>query len=208
MINLFIVDDHPYLIDGIVAVFEKQDYKINVVGSATSGIDAHEQLKTLVVDVVLLDIIMPEMDGIVCCRQIKELYPEIKVIAFTGELNPNVLLDIWRQKVDSILIKTCGINELVTTIKSVMRGHKIIGENVSDFFEYCEPETESRPRLTKTEAEVLKLLGSGLTRQEAADKTNRSLYAIEFHCKNLFKKFNTNRIHTIIAEARKTRIIK
>ncbi len=208
MTNLFIVDDHPYLINGIVAVFEKQDYKINVVGAATSGIDALEQLKTLVVDVVLLDIIMPEMDGIACCQQIKELYPEIKVIAFTGELNPKVLLDIWLQKVDGMLLKTCGIDELVSAIKSVMRGNKIIGENVPGFFEYCEPETESRPRLTKTEVEVLKLLGSGLTRQEAADKTNRSLYAIEFHCKNLFKKFNTNRIHEVIAEARIARIIQ
>ena len=123
MTNLFIVDDHPYLINGIVAVFEKQDYKINVVGLATSGIDALEQLKTLVTDLVLLDIIMPEMDGIVCCRQIKELYPEIKVIAFTGELNPNVLLNIWLQEVDGILLKTCGI-ESATEILSIVERSK------------------------------------------------------------------------------------
>lgn len=208
MINLYLVDDHSFLNQGITTAFEQQKSEINVVGSATSGMEAIEQLKTLDVDVVLLDIVMPEMDGIECCRQIKKLYPDIKVIAFTGELDPNKLLKIWLEKVDGILLKTCGMDELVRTIKNVMKNQKIIGDNVPSFFENCETETDSPPKLTKTEIEILKLLGSGLTRQEVADKMNRSMYSVEFHCKNLLSKFNGNRIHSILTEARKARIIK
>lgn len=208
MINLFIVDDHFYLIQGLTAVLEHKEYEINIVGSATSGNEALTKLKLLEVDIVLLDIIMPEMDGIECCKQIKEKFPDIKVIALTGELNPDVLVNIWLEKVDGILTKTGGVDELISTIKSVMKGQRVIGEDVPYFFEYCVPKTEPVPKLTKTEREVLNLLGSGLTRQEAADKINRTKYSIEFHCKNLFRKFNTNRIHSIISEARKARLIK
>lgn len=208
MINLFIIDDHKYLSKGIAAAFENQDYNIQVVGSATDCMSAIEQISTLEIDIILLDIIMPEMDGITCCKHLKELFPEIHVVAFTGELNPKVLIKVWLQKVDGIMLKTCGMDELASTIVSVMKGVKVIGDNVPGFFANCEPELSSGPKLTKTELDVLKLLGAGLSRKEAADEMNRSMYAIDFHCKNLFKKFNTNRIHAIIAEARKSRIIK
>jgi len=209
MINLFLVDDHDFLNQGIKAVLIKHCNAIKVIGSATSGIDALKQLETLKVDIVLLDIVMPEMDGITCCSRIKNVFPEIKIIAFTGELNPEILIQIWLQKADGILLKTCGINELISTIKDVMSGQKIIGKHVPSFFELCEiSETKSTPKLTRTELEVLKLLATGLTRQQVADKMYRSKYTVEFHCKNLLKKFKTNRINSIIAEARKERIIK
>jgi len=208
MINLFLVDDHEYLIQGLIAALEHHEFEANIVGSATSGKEAINLLSSLYVDVVLLDIIMPEMDGIECCRQIKKDFPHIKVIALTGELNPDILLNIWLEKADGILTKTGGVDELVGTIKSVMKGQKVIGNDVPGFFEYSESPTNHVPKLTITEREVLKLLGSGLTRQEAADKMNKTKYSVEFHCKNLFRKFNTNRIHSIIAEARKARLIK
>jgi len=207
MINLFLIDDQSLFNEGIKAILREQNC-LNVLGSATCGEQALEQLKTLDVDVVLLDIIMPEMDGIVVCQLIKEKFPKIKVIAFTAELDPNTLLKIWLKDVDGILIKVCGMDELLATIKTVNKGFKIIGKGVPSFLENCESDVGNIPRLTSTEIKVLKLLGSGLTRKEAAEQMNRSMYAIEFHCKNLFKKFNTNRIHTILAEARKARIIK
>jgi DNA-binding NarL/FixJ family response regulator len=208
MINLFIVDDHEYLSHGIIAVFETKDYNIKVVGFANSGIIALEKLKSLDVDVLLLDLIMPEMDGVELCRIVKVTFPEIKIIAFTGELDPTLLLKVWLEKANGILLKSCGIEELVTTIKNVMGGQRIIGKKVPSFLENCGIGTNSIPKLTKTEIEVLKLLGSGLTRQEVADHLHRTKYSVEFHCKNLLRKFNDNRIHSVLAEARKARIIQ
>ncbi len=208
MINLLLVDDRSNLNQRITTAFKHKDYNVNIVGSVTSGRDAIEQLSLFNVDVVLLDIIVPEMDGISCCQEIKELYPATKVITFIGELNPDLLLKIWAQKVDGILLKTCGTDELATTLTSIMKGNKIIDKNIPDFFDRSNTPKKLIPRLTKTEIEVLKLLGSGLLRKEVADRMNKSTYTVDFHCKNLLKKFNTNKMPVLLVEARKRRIIQ
>lgn len=206
MIRILIVDDHPYLVDKLASLFdENQD--IDVVGTSTSGIEAMNLLRKLTVDVVVLDILMPDMNGIECCKIIKKDFPDVKVIALTGEMNTKILYNMWDQKADGILIKACGLEELTSSIISVAKGQKVIGQNVPHFFDERDKNQPSIPKLTETEIEVLKLLAEGMTRQEAADKMNRSMYAIEFHCKNIFKKFNSNRIHSIVAEARRARII-
>ena len=89
-----------------------------------------------------------------------------------------------------------------------MKGQTIFGNDVPNFFAHVDGPKEKIPKFTKTELEVLKLLGSGMSRKEAAEASHRSMYAIQFHCKNLYKKFGTNRIHTVIAEAKRKRIIK
>ncbi len=150
---------------------------------------------------------MPEMDGIECCKEIKKLYPDVKVIAFTGETNTQVYYDIWLQKVDGILLKTCECDELISTIKGVMLDQKIIGINVPSFFEKASPK-KSKPVLTKKEKELLKLLGTGLSRKEAADSLFISIDTVNVHCKNIFKKFNNNKLNSIIAEAKKAKMLK
>lgn len=206
MIKTFIIDDQSYLIEGLTTILDENP-DINIVGSSTSGKQALTRLETTDVDVVILDILMPEMDGVECCRLIKEKFPDLKIIALTGEMSTGLLLKMWKQKPDGVLIKACGLDELVSSIISVYNGRKVIGQNVPPFFDVENDAHNEIPKLTKTEIEVLKLLSEGITRQEAADKMNRSMYAVEFHCKNIIRKFNNNKIHSIIAKARKARLI-
>lgn len=207
MIHIFLVDDHSYINTGIQAALTQTDHQVEVVGAATSCREALEQLKQLDVDIVLLDIIMPDMDGIRCCQEIRRLFPELKIVAFTGELDPFVLLKMWLEKVDGLLMKTCGVDELVEALKSVMKNQKVIGSDVPGFFEHVDDDSRNIPNLTKSELEVLKLLGAGNTRKETSLILNRSMYSIDYHCKNIFRKFNNNRIHDILSEARKMRMI-
>jgi DNA-binding NarL/FixJ family response regulator len=212
MINLFVIDDHLYTSLGLTIALDNYSDNIKVVGSSTSGKEGLELLKTMDVDIVLLDIIMPEMDGITVCKQIKDLFPKMKIIAITGELDPKILLKMWLQKPDGLLLKTCGVDELTEVIKSVLKGRRMIGDEVPSFLEYVDYEdandTDDIPKLTKTEFKVLKLLAEGHTRQETADLLFRTLQSIDFHCRNMFIKFKTNRIKTVISEAKKARIIK
>ncbi len=207
MINVFLVDDHSFFIKGVIDSLKRYDETIRISGSSTTCREALQQLEMLDVDVVLLDILMPEMNGIECCRHIKEQFPDMKVIALTGEIDPKILLEMWLQKANAILLKTCGLDELVSTIEGVMRNRMIIGNGVPDFLIHSDLPEGKVPQLTRTELEVLKLLGTGLLRKEVADKMNSSMYSVEFHCKNIFRKFNSNKINTIIAEARRRRII-
>jgi len=206
MITLFIVDDHSIINQGIKAVLSQYNDKVKVVGTANSGKEALEQLKTLSVDIVFLDIIMPEMDGITCCRHIKKQFPDIKVIGITGELKPEILLKMWREKVNGLLPKTCGGEELLNAITKVLSGRRIIGDGFPPFFDAIE-EGDDKPILTRSELEVLKLLGEGHTRPEVADTLFRSVQSIDFHCRNIFSKFKSKQISTVLTEARRARII-
>jgi len=208
MINVFIVDDHPLFIDGVSSAFIKDIDNIEVVGSANSGNEAIEKLKDSNADVVLLDLVMPEMGGAECSELLKKLYPSLKIVILTGETDTSLLYKVWMNGVDAIELKYCGKQALVSTIKEVMLGKRIIGQKVPYFFDNIETSSgRSSPSLTKREEEVLKLLATGYTRKEVADKLFLSIDAVHFHCKNLFKKFNKNRIHLLLAEARKLKII-
>ncbi len=207
MIYIFLIDDHPLFINGVKSVLST-DIDLAVVGSANSCRDAVSEIKPDLVNVILLDLIMPEMTGVECAKVLKERYPNIKIIALTGELDEGLLHDAWMSGMDAILLKYCGRDELIETIKTVNKGNKIIGKNVPYFFSAEREETEDIPHLTHREEDVLKLLALGLSRREVAEKIDITVDAVNFHCKNLFRKFNINKVQALIVEARKLRIIR
>ncbi len=210
MISLFLVDDHQYLLKGVKDAIEAFDSNMVVVDTAISGEEAIEKMLMLKyeIDVVLLDIVMPEMDGTECCKQIKKLFQQTKVIAFTGELNPEILLPIWLEKASAILYKSCPTEEIIRTIKFAMKGQRVLGSSIPEILNICEADLKHKPKLTKRELDVLKELAKGITRQAAADNLFMTKYAINFHCHNMFRKFKTNRIHEIIKEAKVMHYIK
>jgi len=208
MIYVYSIDDHPLFIDGVKSAFDQEVDKVEFVGSANSGYKALEELKDSATDVVLLDIVMPEINGIETCKRVKKQYPELKIVILTGETESSLLFDVWMAGADAILLKYCGKQELHQTMIRVLRGERIIGQNVPFFFDQLGgTKDKNTPDLTQREEEVLKLLATGLTRSEVADQLHLSSAAVNFHCKNLFKKFNKNRIHSLLAEARKLKII-
>ncbi|OFY49340.1 MAG: hypothetical protein A2W85_15800 [Bacteroidetes bacterium GWF2_41_31] len=207
MINIFIVDDHDFFIQGLSMAFVQANTSIRVVGTANSCSDALRLLQNLEVDVLLLDILMPEMNGIECCRRVKMDFPGIKVIGLTGEVDPVLMMELWRQSADAILLKSDGLDEVISAIESVMKNKKVFSKNVPNFMVYIDQQPDGVPRLTPRELEVLQLLGTGLARKEVAQELNLSMYSVGFHCKNLIRKFNGDKIHVVIAEAKKNRII-
>ncbi len=210
MISLFLTDDNQYLFKGVKDAIEEFDSNMIIIGTATSGEETLEKLGKLehYVDIVLLDIVMPDMGGTECCKQIRNLYPQTKVIAFTGELNPKILLPIWLEKASAILYKSCPTEEIVRTIKAVLKGQRLLGSSIPEITSICEADIDHKPKLTRRETEVLILLAEGKSRQEAADILCISKYAIDFHCTNIFKKFKTDRIHEVIKEAKMNHYIK
>lgn len=207
MISLFLIDDELHNIKNLL-VSNNSESDIAVLGSTGSGTETTEQLKLLIADIVLLNIIAPEIAGVEYCKQLKEELPKIKVIVITDETDSEILLKIWLQRVDAILPKNIGHTELVKVIRLVMKGHRIINENIPCFFENDQPKTDRIPHLTTSEIEILRLFGSGLIRKEVAHKLNRSLYTIQFHCENIFEKFNDHKMKSILEKVRKAKIIK
>lgn len=206
-IHIYIIDDHPIINQGLTEVLNSGNYGVKVIGSCINCEDAIDEIVDKIPDVVILDLVMPNMNGITCCRLLKQKLPTTKVIGYTGELDTSLLLEVWLEKVDAILLKSCGIQELISTIKSVMKNNRIIGKEVPEFFGSISSKDNSKINLTRTETRILKHLGEGKTRKEVSEIMNRSIDTINFHCRNIFNKFGDNRIHVVLKEAKKSRYI-
>ncbi len=207
MIYLFLIDDHPLFINGVKAVLET-DENLAVVGSSNSCREAITMIDPENIDVILLDLVMPETNGVICARSLKKAYPNIKIIALTGELDEALLHEAWLSGMDGMLLKYCGRVELIETIKSVYKGNKIIGKNVPYFFNLEKVTASEVPRLTRREEDVLKLLALNLSRKEVSERLMITIDAVSFHCKNLFRKFKKNKIQSLLEEARRLEIIE
>lgn len=207
MINVFVIDDHPVFIDGIRSIFNSREDRIKISGWAYSAKEALPKLKRSKAHVVLLDLVMPEFSGVEFCLLIKKQFPEKKVIALTGELNTNLLYTTWLNMADAILMKYCGKEELVETIYAVLAGRRVLGKDVPEFYEQLRASEQHKPYLTRTELQILSLLAKGHKRQEVSDLLGSNLNAVNFHCKNLFKKFNKPNLLGVVEAARKANLI-
>ncbi|PLX05830.1 MAG: hypothetical protein C0598_13720 [Marinilabiliales bacterium] len=149
---------------------------------------------------------MPEMDGVECLKILKNTYPDIKVVAFTGNSLPHVFKQITDLGIDGIIEKTTDIKVLLSKLKRIYKYNiKIISTDLPRFYDY-DPDMEA-PRLTRMETKVLSLLGQGYLRKEVADKLNKSKDAIDAHVKNMHKKYKSGQLHKIIENAKKARYI-
>lgn len=207
MINIFVIDDHPMFIDGLKTAFLNDENKIKICGSANSAEEALPLLKRVRVKVVLLDLKMPGISGEDFCLVIKNTFPNTKVIVLTGETDTTLLYNTWNNNADAILIKHCGKQELTTAIFRVLEGKRFLGTNIPEFINQREYNNSKRPRLTSSELKVLSLLAKGRTRTEASIILGNSQNAISFHVKNIYKKFNNNKLVSVVDEAKRLKLI-
>ncbi len=207
MINVFIIDDHPMFIDGVKVALRSEKKHVKILGSATSVKEGMSELEKESIDVVLLDLVMPEINGIECSLMMKKKFPQIKIIILTGEMDSILLYNAWTTGVGAILTKYCGKKELFDTIRDVVDGKRIIGQKVPEFFSHIGGDGQESISLTRREQQILNLLAQGHGRNEVADILFLSKAAIDFHCKNLFKKFDKSKIQSVISEARKAKLI-
>jgi len=208
MVNVFIVDDHPMLIDGVKSVFAKNKDEIKIVGTATSAVNAMKKLKQSNANVVLLDLVMPGMSGVELCAWISNNLVELKIIAFTAETNKALLLNALKNGANAILLKHCGKQEIVDTIYSVLKGNKIFGTGVPDLrADSGLISSGKKVSLTPREHQVLSKMAVLGSRSQVAEALCMKKNSLDFHCKNILKKFNEHNMITVVKEAREANLI-
>ena len=121
-INLLIADDHTMFLQGIVSLLE-QESEINIVGKAVNGIEALEIIKTKKPDLVILDISMPEMDGIELSKILKKDFPEVKILVVSTHSNIKIISRLIRIGVNGYLLKNAEKSELLTAIRTIASGY-------------------------------------------------------------------------------------
>jgi two-component system, NarL family, nitrate/nitrite response regulator NarL len=193
MIKIIIADDHQIVLDGLVSLI-KIDDGIEIVGKAINGKKVLDLLKINTVDIAVLDIEMPEMDGIETAILIKEQFPEIKVLILTMYNEIGFIRKIIQAGVNGYILKNKGKEELVKAIHSINEGEDYFGEEVTKTLvsSMRVKDVIGEIRLTKKEIEVLKLIANGDTTPIIATKLFIANSTVETHRRNLIEKTGVN----------------
>ncbi|MCK4420589.1 response regulator transcription factor [candidate division WOR-3 bacterium] len=198
-IKILIADEHKIFREGLSTLIEKE-MDMEVVGEAGNGREAIKLAQELSPDIILMDITMPELNGIEATRKIISKYPGIKVIALSFHSDRRFVLGMIDAGACGYLLKECAFEELVRAIHTVIRNKTYLSPGISDILveEYVnKSKKEKHPvfsKLTSREREILQLIAEGKGTKEIARELYISVKTVETHRRNIKGKLGTKSI--------------
>lgn len=190
MINVVFVDDHEMVRIGVSAYLSAQP-DIQVVGEADNGRAAIDLVLKLKPDIILMDLVMEEMDGIEATKQIVEKWPEAKIIIVTSFLDDDKVYPAIEAGATSYLLKTSKASDIAKAIRSTYNGHSVLEPEVTEKVMSRMKKNQNKALhddLTNREMEVLLLMASGKSNQEIADDLFIALKTVKVHVSNILSK--------------------
>ncbi len=196
-IRILIADDHTLMRQGLRQICEGLG-GFTVLAEAEHGTQAVELARTAQPDVILMDIVMPDMDGVGAIRQIMRETPSARIIALTMYRQEQYMLDAIRAGARGFLLKTVDARVLIAAIEAVHRGDylidPIIAAHVLSEFHLQMPEPARVEPLTESEMAVLRLVAQGVDNQDIAQALNYSVYTVANRLRTIYEKLHvTNR---------------
>ena len=191
--RILIADDHRIVRDGLRSLIDNEA-DLELVGMAATGRQALEMTRRLEPEVVVMDISMPDLNGIDATRQILDHRPGVKIIALSMHSEKQVIDGMLRAGASGYLLKESAFEELIKAIRYVCGGRKYLSPDVTDIVitDYLNPPSNRHdpqtPGLTVREREVLQLICEGRTTKEIADRLDISHKTVESHRTNLMHK--------------------
>jgi len=210
-IKVLITDDHPVVREGLSAMLNKEP-DIQVVGEAENGTEAIDKAKELQPDVVLMDLRMPEVDGVEAMRQIRAANPGIKFIVLTTYDNDEYIFKGIEAGARAYLLKDAPREELFKAIRAVYKGESLIEPAVAgkvlDRFAELSRQAQVVDALSEREVEVLKLMAKGAANKEIAAGLCISESTVKTHIQTIFQKLGVGDRTEAVTEAIKKGIIR
>ena len=194
LIRVLLVDDHPMLSQGLRRLLEREE-DIKVVGDARNGREAVEVAMDQRPDVVVMDIAMPELNGVEATRQIVAKLPDTKVVALSARSDRQVVNDVLRAGAAGFSLKETSVDDLVEAIRTVASGRMYLNPQVVDLV--CADEgmgSGPMSRLTPREREVLQLIAEGKATKEVAYALHVSIKTAETHRRSIMEKLNMHSV--------------
>jgi two-component system response regulator NreC len=210
-IKVLLADDHQIIIDGLKSLLQNTG-DIVVAGEANNGREALRLLGILKVDVVLMDIDMPVMNGIDALKEIKRTLPGIKVIILSMHQEAGMIKSLMAIGADGYILKSTSQDELIGAIRKVAGGQPYFSAEVTLSLlnnTQNNPSSSKQPveMLTDREEEILKLIAEGFSNKEIGNKLFISHRTVDTHRTNLMKKLNANNIAGLISYAIKNGLV-
>lgn len=203
------MDDHQIVIDGLKAAFGNYQH-IKIVGTTTSGADMLALMELQQVQVLLTDMVMPQMSGQELSTRCHELFPHIAIIALSMNGDASIINQLMKEEViDGYLLKYCGIQELVIAIETVANGGTYFQQEVLEELEQYEKQKNVvlKTRITTREKQIIALMEKDYGNKQIASHLNISIRTVETHRKNIFRKTNTNNVLTLVKWAYENKML-
>jgi len=186
-----LADDHRMLREGLRRSMTDQGF--DIVGEARDGDEAIRLAEELQPEVILMDVTMPEVDGVEATRQIKISYPGIAIVMLTMHADQEVLAAAIRAGASGYLVKDCSTDEIATAIRTVMRGETVLSPQLAasmleEVRKLEEPSPDEERVITKREEEVLQLIANGCSTPEVAERLFISQKTVKNHLASIYQK--------------------
>lgn len=207
-IRVLLADDHTVVRRGFGLILSSQP-DMEVVGDAQNGREAVELSEQLNPDVVVIDVSMPELNGIEGTRRITESCPRTRVLALSMHRDAVYVREILRAGARGYLVKDADDDALVDAVRAVARGEAYLSPAISELVlnDYRRHVTDPLDLLTSREREVLQMIAEGQTNKEIAGRLNLSVYTVEAHRGKIMEKLNLHSAGDIVRFAIRNGII-
>ena len=213
-IKVLIVDDHTVVRDGLTVMLRREK-DFTVVGEGQNGLEAVEKAQELHPDIILMDLRMPELDGVEAMRRIRAQEPEMKFIVLTTYDTDEYIFDAIEAGAKGYLLKDASRDELFQAVRAVHRGESLIQPGVASrvldrFAQLSRQATQATETetLSEREVEVLQLMARGSPNKEIAAALSISESTVKTHVANIFQKLEVNGRTEAVTQAMQKGIIK
>jgi NarL family two-component system response regulator LiaR len=185
-----IADDHPFVRHGLRTYLETLE-DMDVAGEATNGVEAVELVERLLPDVVLMDLVMPELDGIGAIRRIREVAPSTRVIALTSFADDEKVFPAIKAGAAGYLLKDVRPADLADAVRKASRGEALLAPSVAArLMQEVSGERPAPAGLTERELEVLRLIARGMSNKQIARELVVSEKTVKTHVSNILAKLH------------------
>lgn len=210
MTTVFIIDDHPLIADGIISMLNT-NAGIAIAGVARTGQEAIKFLRHEAPDIILLDLNLPDTDGLQLCEQIRGFNTVSKIVILTSVTDAAIVAQAISKGANGYLVKDLQRDDLLKALDAVLEGKLFVSDTANEkLLESFKTGEKSTPKiiLTRREKEILDLLNKGLNGPQIAQQLFLSAFTVETHRKNLMQKLESNTTQMLLKKAKEHKLIE
>ncbi|WDF55716.1 response regulator [Mucilaginibacter sp. KACC 22063] len=206
-LRTIIVDDHPIVIEGLKTLLQHED-NLELAGGFNNGAETLEYLKANTVDLILLDITLPDVNGIDLCQEVKQESPETMILILSNHTQRSIIMRAIQNGANGYLLKNSSLDELRHCISEAVTGNICYSRDVMEIMSKpSKNELQGAPQLTRREKQILALLAQGKTSLVIGEELFLSPLTVDTHRRNLIQKFEVKNVAELIMVATQQQLL-
>ncbi|MBE5321896.1 response regulator transcription factor [Pedobacter sp. MR2016-19] len=202
-----IVDDHPIVIEGLKTLLKNED-NLEIVGGFSNGAQLLSYLNRNPVDLILLDVTLPDIGGMELCQMIKAQFSATTILILSNHTERSIIMQTIQNGASGYLLKNSSLDELRQCIAEAVKGNICYSKEVVEIISRpTKNQLRNTPQLTRREKQILSLLAQGKTSQNIAQEFFLSPLTVDTHRRNLIQKFEVKNVAELIAAAHQQQLL-